>query len=152
MWSIGRTQMNPWISNTLYCAWQPMWLENTSSSLMLCSPCWHHVQMEMNIQRSTMTYIHWQVKFNLVDSEIKLMDKSLDHIPPPLPNKSCGSPLYHRPIVESMSFLCLPFLQQALGTGGLEWFDKFVWCPLVQWSLDKHEFLNWFDCFLPLVL
>jgi hypothetical protein len=68
------------------------------------------VNVQMKRSTTSITNIHRRFKFELVGGEIRLADKSLDYSPPPLPDKSWGSPLYHRPIVESMSFLRWPFL------------------------------------------
>ena len=99
------------------------------------------------------TNLHCWVKSDLVGSEIRLPSKSLDQrdVPPPLFDKSWGSLLFHRPVAESLSFLRLPFREQALGTGGPGRFEEFVWCPLAKWSLGERElidlspFVHWID-------
>ena len=90
--------------------------------------------------------LYWRrLKGDLDSSEIRLPSKSLDHhrdVPPAISDKFWGSLLFHRPVVESSSFLRLPFREQALGTGGVGWIDsKLDWCPSVKWGLGKHELL-----------
>jgi hypothetical protein len=72
------------------------------------------------------TNLHCRVKFDLFGSDIRLVDKGLDHVPLSLSGKSWGSPSFHRPVLESSSFLRLPFREQALGTVDSDFVEWFV--------------------------